>query len=47
MEDLLIVATLLDKYKTAVDLRQELDVLLKEGDEDVDGKRQEESTLAI
>ena len=34
VEDLLIVATLLDKYKlTTIDLRQELDALLKDGGE--------------
>ncbi len=30
VEDLLLVATLLDKYKTPVDLRPELDLLLKD-----------------
>ena len=37
VEDLLIVATLLEKHHATVDLRQELDTLLKEGGEVEDG----------
>ena len=36
VEDLLLVATLLDKHQAQVDLRQELDLLLKESDSGAD-----------